>query len=142
MFLAATPTLINSFLKGLVLLDQRIFFNQICIFVAMIQGNVDLSTTGSVKGANFLATEKLLSVGEQNLYCSGSVKGANLYIVVILHMNLICCSIYISNCDITDKTSCYNGCIEGLMTNAYNHLIEAGGLEEESLRAAMTLRGL
>ncbi|KHN00877.1 Cysteine proteinase 15A [Glycine soja] len=51
------------------------------------------STTGSIEGANFLATGKLVSL---------------------------------------KKTSCDNGCNGGLMTNAYNYLLESGGLEEES----------
>ncbi|KEH43476.1 putative cathepsin L [Medicago truncatula] len=66
------------------------------------------STTGSIEGANFLATGKLLSLSEQQL---------------------VDCD---SKCDITDKTSCDNGCNGGLMTNAYNYLLEAGGLEEEN----------
>lgn len=35
-------------------------------------------------------------------------------------------------CDIKDKDSCDDGCSGGLMTNAYNYLIEAGGIEDES----------
>ncbi|KAE9590027.1 hypothetical protein Lal_00037743 [Lupinus albus] len=66
------------------------------------------STTGSVEGANFIATGKLLSLSEQQL---------------------IDCD---NKCDITEKSACDNGCNGGLMTNAYNYLIEAGGLEEES----------
>ncbi|GFS30092.1 Papain family cysteine protease [Actinidia rufa] len=34
-------------------------------------------------------------------------------------------------CDPTDRTACNNGCLGGLMTNAYKYLIEAGGIEEE-----------
>ncbi|XP_045827975.1 probable cysteine protease RD19D [Trifolium pratense] len=66
------------------------------------------STTGSVEGANFLATGKLVSLSEQQL---------------------VDCD---NKCDITEKTACDNGCNGGLMTNAYNYLIEAGGLEEET----------
>ncbi|KAL2324845.1 hypothetical protein Fmac_023903 [Flemingia macrophylla] len=66
------------------------------------------STTGSIEGANFIATGKLLNLSEQQL---------------------VDCD---NKCDITEKTSCDNGCNGGLMTNAYNYLIEAGGLEEES----------
>ncbi|KAK2457622.1 Papain family cysteine protease [Trifolium repens] len=66
------------------------------------------STTGSIEGANFLATGKLVSLSEQQL---------------------VDCD---NKCDITDKTACDNGCNGGLMTTAYNYLIEAGGLEEEA----------
>ncbi|KAL9402723.1 hypothetical protein Peur_006572 [Populus x canadensis] len=63
------------------------------------------STTGSVEGANFIATRKLLNLSEQQLV----------------------------DCDsVTDKTSCGDGCGGGFMTNAYRCLIEAGGLQEES----------
>lgn len=66
------------------------------------------STTGSIEGANFIATGKLLNLSEQQL---------------------VDCD---NKCDITDKTSCDRGCNGGLMTNAYSYLLEAGGLEEES----------
>eukprot|EP00258_Populus_trichocarpa_P009678 XP_002316398.2 probable cysteine protease RD19D [Populus trichocarpa] len=66
------------------------------------------STTGSVEGANFIATGKLLNLSEQQLVDCDRV------------------------CDKTDKASCDDGCGGGLMTNAYRYLIEAGGLQEES----------
>ncbi|KAL6290666.1 hypothetical protein ACE6H2_008176 [Prunus campanulata] len=66
------------------------------------------STTGAIEGANFIATGKLLSLSEQQL---------------------VDCD---STCDAKDKTACDSGCGGGLMTNAYEYLIEAGGLEEES----------
>ncbi|KAK7279600.1 hypothetical protein RJT34_24653 [Clitoria ternatea] len=66
------------------------------------------STTGSIEGANFVATGKLLNLSEQQL---------------------LDCD---SKCDITQQSACDNGCAGGLMTNAYNYLIEAGGLEESS----------
>uniref|UniRef100_A0A2K1ZAZ9 adenylate dimethylallyltransferase (ADP/ATP-dependent) n=1 Tax=Populus trichocarpa TaxID=3694 RepID=A0A2K1ZAZ9_POPTR len=63
------------------------------------------STTGSVEGANFIATRKLLNLSEQQLV----------------------------DCDsVTDKTSCGDGCGGGFMTNAYRCLIEAGALQEET----------
>ncbi|KAJ6720216.1 CYSTEINE PROTEASE FAMILY C1-RELATED [Salix viminalis] len=66
------------------------------------------SATGSVEGANFIATGKLLNLSEQQLVDCDRV------------------------CDKTDKASCDDGCGGGLMTNAYRYLIEAGGLQEES----------
>ncbi|GLT66790.1 hypothetical protein SLA2020_391390 [Shorea laevis] len=66
------------------------------------------STTGAVEGANFVATGKLLNLSEQQL-------------VDCDHM-----------CDKRDRRACDNGCGGGLMTNAYNYLMMAGGLEEES----------
>lgn len=66
------------------------------------------STTGAIEGANFVATGKLVSLSEQQLVdCDHA-------------------------CDIKDKDSCDDGCSGGLMTNAYNYLIEAGGIEDES----------
>lgn len=34
-------------------------------------------------------------------------------------------------CDAVEKDECNNGCSGGLMTNAYNYLMQSGGLEEE-----------
>ncbi|CAI9091166.1 OLC1v1026120C1 [Oldenlandia corymbosa var. corymbosa] len=66
------------------------------------------STTGAVEGAHFIATGKLLNLSEQQL---------------------VDCD---HQCDIREKDSCDAGCHGGLMTNAYNYLIEAGGIEEEA----------
>lgn len=66
------------------------------------------STTGAVEGAHFIATGKLLNLSEQQL-------------VDCDHM-----------CDRKDKRACDDGCGGGLMTNAYNYLMSAGGLQEES----------
>ncbi|KAK6933427.1 Peptidase C1A, papain C-terminal [Dillenia turbinata] len=66
------------------------------------------STTGSIEGAHFTATGKLLNLSEQQL---------------------VDCD---HTCDPKDKTACNNGCSGGLMTNAYKYLMEAGGLQEES----------
>nr|GMC50101.1 probable cysteine protease RD19D [Ipomoea batatas] len=60
------------------------------------------STTGAIEGANFIATGKLLNLSEQQL------------------------------CDIKDKSACDDGCSGGLMTNAYEYLMESGGIEEEA----------
>ncbi|XP_010688493.1 probable cysteine protease RD19D [Beta vulgaris subsp. vulgaris] len=65
------------------------------------------STTGALEGANFIATGKLLNLSEQQL---------------------VDCD---HKCDVNKKHECDNGCHGGLMTNAYNYLMEAGGLEEE-----------
>ncbi|XP_072986783.1 probable cysteine protease RD19D [Typha latifolia] len=65
------------------------------------------STTGAVEGANFVATGKLVSLSEQQL---------------------VDCD---HTCDAVEKDECNNGCSGGLMTNAYNYLMQAGGLEEE-----------
>ncbi|KAK9283288.1 hypothetical protein L1049_011524 [Liquidambar formosana] len=75
------------------------------------------STTGSIEGANFIATGKLLNLSEQQL---------------------VDCD---HTCDATDKTECNNGCNGGLMTNAYNYLMEAGGLEEEASYPYTAKRG-
>nr|GMC54689.1 probable cysteine protease RD19D [Ipomoea batatas] len=36
------------------------------------------------------------------------------------------------SCDIKDKSACDDGCSGGLMTNAYEYLMESGGIEEEA----------
>lgn len=64
------------------------------------------STTGVIEGANFLATGKLLNLSEQQL---------------------IDCD---HKCDPSNNKACDNGCHGGLMTNAYNYLMESGGIEE------------
>ncbi|CAK9860591.1 unnamed protein product [Sphagnum jensenii] len=66
------------------------------------------STTGAVEGAHFLATGKLVSLSEQQL---------------------VDCD---HQCDPEEKDACDAGCGGGLMTNAYNYVMEAGGLESES----------
>ncbi|XP_031119989.1 probable cysteine protease RD19D [Ipomoea triloba] len=66
------------------------------------------STTGAIEGANFIATGKLLNLSEQQL---------------------VDCD---HTCDIKDKSACDDGCSGGLMTNAYEYLIESGGIEEEA----------
>ncbi|KAL3649641.1 putative cysteine protease rd19d [Castilleja foliolosa] len=66
------------------------------------------STTGTIEGAHFIATGKLLNLSEQQLVdCDHA-------------------------CDATEKKACDDGCSGGLMTNAYKYLIEAGGIEEQS----------
>ncbi|KAL1817383.1 hypothetical protein DCAR_0521813 [Daucus carota subsp. sativus] len=65
------------------------------------------STTGSIEGANFIATGKLINLSEQQL---------------------VDCD---HTCDATDKRACNDGCSGGLMTNAYEYLIKAGGIQEE-----------
>eukprot|EP00249_Psilotum_nudum_P006831 c20094_g1_i1 orf=312-1457(-) len=65
------------------------------------------STTGALEGAHFLATGELLSLSEQQLVDCDHV------------------------CDNEDKDSCDSGCNGGLMTNAFNYIMEAGGLQLE-----------
>ncbi|KAL6552836.1 putative cysteine protease rd19d [Orobanche hederae] len=75
------------------------------------------STTGAIEGANFIATGKLLNLSEQQL---------------------VDCD---HTCDAKEKNACDDGCSGGLMTNAYKYLIEAGGIEEESLYPYTGKRG-
>ncbi|PIN24450.1 Cysteine proteinase Cathepsin F [Handroanthus impetiginosus] len=65
------------------------------------------SATGAIEGANFIATGNLLNLSEQQLVdCDHA-------------------------CDAKERKACDDGCLGGLMTNAYKYLIEAGGIEEE-----------
>eukprot|EP00246_Nothoceros_aenigmaticus_P005098 TRINITY_DN16945_c0_g1_i1.p1 TRINITY_DN16945_c0_g1~~TRINITY_DN16945_c0_g1_i1.p1 ORF type:complete len:365 (-),score=42.83 TRINITY_DN16945_c0_g1_i1:273-1367(-) len=66
------------------------------------------STTGAVEGAHKISTGKLLSLSEQQL---------------------VDCD---HTCDPVDKYACNAGCNGGLMTSAYEYVIQAGGLELES----------
>lgn len=66
------------------------------------------STTGAVEGSHFLASGKLVSLSEQQLVDCDHV------------------------CDPSDPMSCDSGCNGGLMTNAYEYIKEAGGLEKEA----------
>ncbi|KAL8130621.1 hypothetical protein V2J09_019776 [Rumex salicifolius] len=66
------------------------------------------SATGAIEGANFIATGKLLNLSQQQL---------------------VDCD---HKCDINKKDECDSGCRGGLMTNAYNYLMEAGGLQDAS----------
>ncbi|KAA8539261.1 hypothetical protein F0562_025953 [Nyssa sinensis] len=75
------------------------------------------STTGSVEGANFIATGKLLNLSEQQL---------------------VDCD---HTCDVKEKDACNDGCSGGLMTNAYKYLIKAGGIEEENSYPYIGKRG-
>lgn len=65
------------------------------------------SATGSVEGANFLATGNLVSLSEQQL---------------------VDCD---NKCDPDDTYVCDAGCDGGLMTTAYDYIESAGGLETE-----------
>nr|KAJ0194564.1 hypothetical protein LSAT_V11C800397510 [Lactuca sativa] len=65
------------------------------------------STTGVIEGANFIATGNLRNLSEQQL---------------------VDCD---HTCDPSEKDACDSGCSGGLMTNAYNYLINAGGIEAE-----------
>ncbi|KAI7755578.1 hypothetical protein M8C21_009520 [Ambrosia artemisiifolia] len=65
------------------------------------------STTGVLEGANFIATGKLPNLSEQQL---------------------VDCD---HTCDASEKDACDKGCSGGLMTNAYNYLMKAGGIQSE-----------
>ncbi|KAL2629781.1 hypothetical protein R1flu_014467 [Riccia fluitans] len=66
------------------------------------------STTGAVEGAHFLATGELVSLSEQQL---------------------VDCD---HQCDPEAQDVCDSGCNGGLMTNAYEYVLKAGGLQKES----------
>ncbi|KAJ7517604.1 hypothetical protein O6H91_21G031300 [Diphasiastrum complanatum] len=65
------------------------------------------STTGALEGAHFLETGELVSLSEQQL---------------------VDCD---HQCDPSQTSACDMGCNGGLMTNAYEYVIKAGGLESE-----------
>ncbi|KAM6544355.1 hypothetical protein CsatB_008802 [Cannabis sativa] len=65
------------------------------------------STTGALEGAHFLATRELVSLSEQQL---------------------VDCD---HECDPEEQGSCDAGCDGGLMTNAYEYTVKAGGLQRE-----------
>nr|GME00674.1 cysteine proteinase 15A-like [Ipomoea batatas] len=65
------------------------------------------STTGALEGANFLATGELVSLSEQQL-------------VDCDHL-----------CDPEEAGACDAGCNGGLMTTAYEYVLQSGGLEKE-----------
>ncbi|CAN6481061.1 unnamed protein product [Victoria cruziana] len=65
------------------------------------------SATGALEGAHFLATGELVSLSEQQL---------------------VDCD---HECDPSEASSCDAGCNGGLMTNAFQYAIKAGGLERE-----------
>jgi cathepsin F len=65
------------------------------------------STSGAIEGAHFLETGELVSLSEQQMVDCDHV------------------------CDPTDTASCDAGCDGGLMTNAYEYVKKAGGLESE-----------
>ncbi|PON52002.1 Cysteine Protease [Parasponia andersonii] len=65
------------------------------------------STTGALEGAHFLATGELVSLSEQQLVDCDHV------------------------CDPEEAGSCDAGCNGGLMTNAYEYTLKAGGLQRE-----------
>ncbi|KAK1261648.1 Cysteine proteinase 1 [Acorus gramineus] len=65
------------------------------------------SASGALEGANFLSTGELVSLSEQQLVDCDHV------------------------CDPTEPRSCDAGCNGGLMTNAFEYLVESGGLERE-----------
>ncbi|XP_050211817.1 cysteine protease RD19A-like [Mercurialis annua] len=65
------------------------------------------SAVGALEGAHFLATGELVSLSEQQL---------------------VDCD---HECDSTESDSCDSGCNGGLMTNAFEYTLKAGGLERE-----------
>eukprot|EP00245_Coleochaete_scutata_P016469 TRINITY_DN7704_c0_g1_i1.p1 TRINITY_DN7704_c0_g1~~TRINITY_DN7704_c0_g1_i1.p1 ORF type:complete len:382 (+),score=87.73 TRINITY_DN7704_c0_g1_i1:75-1220(+) len=66
------------------------------------------SATGALEGANFLKTGKLVSLSEQQL---------------------VDCD---HDCDPVIKEACDSGCAGGLPNNAFEYMIENGGLETEA----------
>ncbi|KAH9626540.1 hypothetical protein KSS87_005520 [Heliosperma pusillum] len=65
------------------------------------------STNGALEGAHFLATGKLVSLSEQQL---------------------VDCD---HECDPEEKDSCDAGCNGGLMNNAFEYILKAGGVQRE-----------
>nr|AJA74415.1 cysteine protease [Cicer arietinum] len=65
------------------------------------------STTGALEGANYLATGKLVSLSEQQLVDCDHV------------------------CDPDEYNSCDSGCNGGLMNNAFEYLLQSGGVVRE-----------
>ncbi|EEF52656.1 probable cysteine protease RD19C [Ricinus communis] len=65
------------------------------------------SAAGALEGAHFLATGELVSLSEQQL---------------------VDCD---HECDPTEYGACDSGCNGGLMTNAFEYILKAGGLERE-----------
>ncbi|CAL5205858.1 unnamed protein product [Lathyrus oleraceus] len=65
------------------------------------------STTGALEGAHYLATGKLVSLSEQQLVDCDHV------------------------CDPEQAGSCDSGCNGGLMNNAFEYLLESGGVVQE-----------
>ncbi|XP_050388312.1 cysteine proteinase 15A-like [Argentina anserina] len=65
------------------------------------------SATGALEGAHFLTTGELVSLSEQQL---------------------VDCD---HECDPEEYGSCDSGCSGGLMTNAFEYALKAGGLEQE-----------
>ncbi|CAH8317208.1 unnamed protein product [Eruca vesicaria subsp. sativa] len=66
------------------------------------------STTGALEGAHFLATKELVSLSEQQL---------------------VDCD---HECDPEEANSCDSGCSGGLMNNAFEYTLKAGGLMKEA----------
>ncbi|KAL4198331.1 hypothetical protein AMTRI_Chr03g139660 [Amborella trichopoda] len=75
------------------------------------------STTGAMEGAYFISSGKLVDLSEQQL-------------VDCDHM-----------CDVESRTDCDDGCKGGLMTNAFEYVREAGGLEDENSYPYVGTRG-
>ncbi|XP_057533838.1 cysteine protease RD19A-like [Amaranthus tricolor] len=65
------------------------------------------SATGALEGANYLATGKLVSLSEQQL---------------------VDCD---HECDPEERNSCDAGCGGGLMNNAFEYILKAGGIQRE-----------
>ncbi|KAK7280707.1 hypothetical protein RJT34_25774 [Clitoria ternatea] len=65
------------------------------------------STTGALEGAHFLSTGKLVSLSEQQLVDCDHV------------------------CDPEERGSCDSGCNGGLMNNAFEYILQSGGIQRE-----------